>query len=58
MHWCGDGLRFVQDKLECFKNGLKMAKGLFGMGWSVLSGTLGSLCNRFRFADTPKFKAM
>lgn len=34
MNLDSDGLRFVQDKLECFKNGLNMAKGLFGMGWS------------------------
>lgn len=54
----GNDLGFVQDKLGCFKNGLKMAKGLFGMGWNVLSGTLGLLCNRFRFADTPKFKVL
>ena len=51
-------LGFVQDKLGCFKNELNMAKGLFGTGWSILSGTLGLLCNRFRFADTPKFKVL
>lgn len=58
MHWCEDGLGFVRGRLGCFKNELDMAKGLFGTGWSILSGTLGLLCNRFRFADTPNFKAM
>lgn len=58
MNLDSDGLGFVRGRLRCFKNELKMAKGLFGMGWNVLSGTLGLLCNRFRFADTPKFKVM
>lgn len=32
MHWYGDDLGSVRGRLRCFKNGLNMAKGLFGTG--------------------------